>query len=171
MKNIVASTMLAGMMACNSSPVYAESKTSLCEQNTRDRVAIIVQGDGGQSTQWKLALCHGKEEKFSSPITTGKPKGGRGSWTPEWNFSIQWMEKKRFSKSYNNAPMPFAMHVYKGIFIHEGKVGEGQSSHGCIRLPKGNAKNLFELVAGYQGKREVHVVVKNTNPNTNKDGK
>jgi lipoprotein-anchoring transpeptidase ErfK/SrfK len=78
----------------------------------------------------------------SSMISTGR-KGYR---TPRGTFTI--LEKKVHHRSskYNNAPMPYMQRLtWSGYALHGGFVTGRPASHGCIRLPWGFARELFEM--------------------------
>lgn len=87
---------------------------------------------------------------FSSPISSGK----RGHSTPTGSFEI--IGKKLFHRSNRypeprgGAPMPYMMRLTDyGIAIHAGHVPGYPASHGCIRLPKQKAKELFAMTPRY----------------------
>ena len=87
----------------------------------------------------------------SSPISSGKP----GHETPQGIFTV--MEKRRHHKSnlYSNAPMPYMQRLtWSGIALHEGHLPGGPASHGCVRLPRDFAADLFSLET-----RNRHVVI------------
>lgn len=78
----------------------------------------------------------------SSPVSTGK----RGKETPAGVFAI--LQKKTFHRSnlYSNAPMPFMQRLtWDGIAIHAGKLPGYPASHGCIRIPRAFASELFKI--------------------------
>lgn len=78
----------------------------------------------------------------SSPVSTGK----KGKETPEGVFAI--LQKKTFHRSnlYSNAPMPFMQRLtWDGIAIHAGHLPGYPASHGCIRIPKAFAAELFSI--------------------------
>lgn len=80
----------------------------------------------------------------SSPVSTGK----RGKETPTGVFAI--LQKKTFHRSnlYSNAPMPFMQRLtWDGIAIHGGDLPGYPASHGCIRIPKAFAGELFKITA------------------------
>lgn len=80
----------------------------------------------------------------SSPVSTGK----RGKETPAGVFAI--LQKKTFHRSnlYSNAPMPFMQRLtWDGIAIHAGDLPGYPASHGCIRLPKDFAAELFKITS------------------------
>lgn len=78
----------------------------------------------------------------SSPVSTGK----RGKATPVGVFAI--LQKKTFHRSnlYSNAPMPFMQRLtWDGIAIHAGRLPGYPASHGCIRVPKAFARELYQI--------------------------
>lgn len=98
-----------------------------------------------------LAVYDGDKIVATSKVSTGKP----GHTTPSGIFSI--LEKRKYHESnlYSNAPMPFMQRLtWSGIALHEGKVPNHPASHGCVRLPKGFAKTLFQMT-----ERGAHVII------------
>lgn len=74
--------------------------------------------------------------------------GSRGYETPLGEFTI--LEKKVFHRSnlYSNAPMPHMQRLtWGGIALHAGQLPGYPASHGCIRLPRDFARQLYELTA------------------------
>jgi hypothetical protein len=87
----------------------------------------------------------------SSRISSGKP----GHDTPQGIFTV--MEKRRHHRSniYSNAPMPYMQRLtWSGIALHEGHIPNRPASHGCIRLPRNFAADLFSMKT-----RNRHVIV------------
>ena len=75
--------------------------------------------------------------------------GRAGYDTPPGRYQPTRMHRKYFSRTYDNAPMPFSIFFYEGYAIHGttdlknlGRV----ASHGCVRLDTTNAEILFDLV-------------------------
>jgi hypothetical protein len=71
--------------------------------------------------------------------------GRRGHGTPTGTFPI--LEKARFHRSniYSDAPMPFMQRLtWGGVALHAGYNPGRPASHGCIRLPAGFARILFQ---------------------------
>jgi hypothetical protein len=98
-----------------------------------------------------LTVYDGGEVIATSKVSTGKP----GHTTPSGIFSI--LEKRKYHESnlYSNAPMPFMQRLtWSGIALHEGKVPNHPASHGCVRLPNGFAKTLFQMT-----ERGAHVII------------
>ena len=74
--------------------------------------------------------------------------GADGHDTPVGEFTI--LEKQVFHRSnlYSDAPMPYMQRLtWDGIALHAGQLPGYPASHGCIRLPKAFAKQLFDLTA------------------------
>jgi lipoprotein-anchoring transpeptidase ErfK/SrfK len=99
----------------------------------------------------------GLAQTFIWKVSTGK-KGYRtptGAWNPTW-LSID-----HKSKTYDNAPMPFAVFFTGGYAVHAtdavAKLGQ-PASHGCVRLSKDNAAMFFDLVKTY-GKANTKIVI------------
>jgi len=75
-------------------------------------------------------------------VSTGK----KGHPTPLGFWTINWKRPMYRSRKYDNAPMPFMQNIDdKGIAIHGGVTPGYPASHGCIRLPMGFAKKLYEI--------------------------
>lgn len=77
-----------------------------------------------------------------STVSTGSP----GKDTPTGEFTI--LQKKTFHRSnlYSNAPMPYMQRLtWDGIALHAGHLPGYPASHGCIRLPKVFARQLYDL--------------------------
>jgi lipoprotein-anchoring transpeptidase ErfK/SrfK len=99
----------------------------------------------------------GLAKTFVWKVSTGK-KGYRtptGAWNPTW-LSID-----HKSRTYDNAPMPFAVFFKGGYAVHAtdavAKLGQ-PASHGCVRLAPANAAMFFDLVKTY-GKDNTKIVV------------
>ena len=75
-------------------------------------------------------------------VSTGAP----GHDTPVGEFKILQKEVFHRSNLYSDAPMPFMQRLtWDGIALHAGELPGHPASHGCIRLPKAFAKQLFDL--------------------------
>ncbi len=76
----------------------------------------------------------------AATISSGK----RGHRTPAGVFRVLAKDRDHRSKKYKNAPMPFMLRLtWGGIALHGGAVRARPSSHGCVRLPRAFAKELF----------------------------
>jgi lipoprotein-anchoring transpeptidase ErfK/SrfK len=75
-------------------------------------------------------------------VSTGKP----GHDTPTGVFPIMEKKKVHHSNKYDNAPMPFMQRLTMwGHALHAGNVRPTPASHGCVRLPREFAEQLFSL--------------------------
>lgn len=75
--------------------------------------------------------------------------GRAGFETPPGRYQPTRMYRKYFSRTYDNAPMPYSIFFVGGYAIHGttdlrnlGNI----ASHGCVRLDTANAETLFALV-------------------------
>ena len=99
----------------------------------------------------KLEVYRGTKLIETTRISSGK----RGHGTPTGVFSILEKRRRHFSNLYNNAPMPYMQRLtWSGIALHEGVVPNYPASHGCIRMPRGFAQQLFSMTD-----RGAHVIV------------
>ncbi len=74
--------------------------------------------------------------------STGKP----GHTTPTGVFTVLQKDKDHHSKTYNNAPMPYAERLtWGGVALHAGELPGYPSSHGCVHLPSAFAQKLFAI--------------------------
>jgi hypothetical protein len=89
-------------------------------------------------------------------ISSGKP----GHETPRGVFTILQKNRKHFSSTYDNAPMPNMQRLtWKGVALHAGNLPGYPASHGCIRLPMEFSDILFKttdmggtvVIAGSKG--------------------
>jgi len=77
-----------------------------------------------------------------STISSGKP----GYSTPTGVFTILEKNVEHYSRTYDNAPMPYQQRLtWKGVAMHAGNLPGYPASHGCIRLPMEFAKKLFSV--------------------------
>lgn len=159
--------VLGGLTAASlAAPLWAEAghaatrrkkkrkKTSVSNYSPMPREAL----DQGQpfhlvvSIREQIAHVYaGTQLIGSSRISSGKP----GHDTPQGIFTV--MEKRRHHHSniYSNAPMPYMQRLtWSGIALHEGHVPNRPASHGCVRLPRSFAADLFKLKT-----RNRHVVI------------
>jgi lipoprotein-anchoring transpeptidase ErfK/SrfK len=70
--------------------------------------------------------------------------GSTGRETPTGTYPILVKEKMHHSNRYDNAPMPFMQRLtWHGVAMHAGRIPGYPASHGCVRLPKAFAQQLF----------------------------
>ncbi|MDV3256896.1 MAG: L,D-transpeptidase family protein [Sphingomonas sp.] len=76
----------------------------------------------------------------ASTMSSGRP----GYETPTGVFTILQKRVEHYSRTYDNAPMPYMQRLtWKGVAIHAGHLPGYAASHGCIRLPKEFARLLY----------------------------
>ena len=77
-----------------------------------------------------------------STVSTGKD----GKETPPGIFPILEKRRTHFSRTYDNAPMPFMQRLDRwGIALHGGAIPGYRASRGCVRLPTAFAARLFAM--------------------------
>ena len=92
----------------------------------------------------RLYAYSGNELVAWSNCSTGKT----GNETPVGTFKITQKHIDHYSNKYNNAPMPYFMRLTDdGVGLHAGHLPGYAASHGCIRLPMGMVKELYEHTA------------------------
>jgi lipoprotein-anchoring transpeptidase ErfK/SrfK len=76
----------------------------------------------------------------ASTVSTGR----KGRETPTGVFTILQKKVVHRSRTYDDAPMPYMQRLtWKGVALHAGRVPGYRTSHGCIRLPRGFARQLY----------------------------
>ena len=99
----------------------------------------------------------GFAQTFVWKVSTGKS----GFATPTGAYKPTWLSIDHRSKTYDNAPMPFAVFFKEGYAIHAteavARLGK-PASHGCVRLAPQNAAMFFDLVDAY-GKWNTKIVI------------
>ena len=74
--------------------------------------------------------------------------GSEGRETPTGTFPILAKEKIHHSSLYNDAAMPFMQRLtWHGVALHAGRVPGYPASHGCVRLPRAFAEQLFGVTS------------------------
>ena len=88
-----------------------------------------------------IRVFSGETLVAQSKVSTGK----KGHATPTGVFSILEKKRRHHSNIYSRAPMPFMQRLtWSGIALHESKsVPDYPASHGCVRLPRAFAKQLY----------------------------
>ncbi len=92
--------------------------------------------------QQKAYVFRGGDLVATSRVSTGK----RGHETPTGTFRILQKKVHHRSNLYANAPMPYMQRLtHGGVALHAGPLPGYPASHGCIRLPWGFARKLYDL--------------------------
>jgi lipoprotein-anchoring transpeptidase ErfK/SrfK len=90
-----------------------------------------------------LYAYNGTQLVAYSNISSGKP----GHETPTGTFTVSEKDADHHSSIYDNASMPFYLRLTDGgVGLHAGFIPGYPASHGCVRLPLGMAKELFDHV-------------------------
>lgn len=134
---IVAAAALTGSLALAPTAQATDEKTSAAN-SPEETLQIVV-----SLNKQQLQLYRGEEVIYSSHVSSGKP----GHSTPTGIFSI--LEKRRHHRSniYSNSPMPYMQRLtWSGVALHEShSVPNYPASHGCVRMPRKNAAEMFQL--------------------------
>lgn len=97
------------------------------------------------------------EGSFASRVSTGR----KGYPTKRGCHSVKWMSKMHYSKKYDNAPMPHSIFYHGGFAIHatyeENRLGR-PASHGCVRVSRATARQIFRIVSTY-GQKSTRICV------------
>ncbi len=110
-----------------------------------------------KATQHMTVAVDG-QDRYSWPVSTGVADHD----TPSGSFQPSRMDRDHFSKEWDDAPMPYSIfftgmgHAIHGTG-HVAQLGRA-ASHGCVRLSRPHAAELFALVKA-QGLGNTRVVV------------
>jgi len=112
--------------------------------------------DIDKATQRMVIVVDGVR-RHSWPISTGRP----GQETPNGRFRPLTMVRKEVSRTYDNAPMPYAIYfTNQGHAIHGTKAGVGgPASHGCVRIGLKHAAALYAMVKHHGRKKTLIRIV------------
>jgi lipoprotein-anchoring transpeptidase ErfK/SrfK len=103
----------------------------------RGRLRVVV-----SIPQQRAYVFDGASLVATSRVSTGR----RGHETPVGTFRILEKAVAHRSNRYANAPMPYMQRLTSyGIALHAGHLPGYPASHGCIRLPWGFARKLYDL--------------------------
>lgn len=125
------------------------------EQAGRNKVAVRLNGrqlvveTGAKraivdKSKQELYIYQGGQLVLTSRVSTGKDGGS----TPVGTFRTGYTKDAyKSSFKYNDAPMPWAVHVTGNVFIHgSANVPNYPASHGCVRLPGDAAEWFYKWV-------------------------
>ena len=103
----------------------------------KDGVLIVVSLKSQQ-----LFVLRDGQPFASSKVSTGR----KGNETPTGEFPILQKRVHHRSNLYSNAPMPYMQRLtWDGVALHAGSLPGYAASHGCIRLPKAFAQELYKI--------------------------
>ena len=77
--------------------------------------------------------------------TTAVIYGDDTKQTPLGTFPILQKDRRHFSNLYHHAPMPYALRLTSdGVFVHASEISADYATHGCVGIPVGFARKLFD---------------------------
>jgi lipoprotein-anchoring transpeptidase ErfK/SrfK len=92
-----------------------------------------------------MTVKHHGEVIHQWKVSTARP----GYITPTGEFRPYRIHRMWHSRTYDNAPMPFAVFYDRGWAVHGttavSRLGQ-PASHGCVRLHTDNARIFYDLV-------------------------
>ncbi|PID87532.1 hypothetical protein CSB07_01015 [Candidatus Gracilibacteria bacterium] len=123
--------------------------------NNLGNLALLKKING----QFLLAVYINGKMKLGTYVSPGNPNiklsvktvKGRFTTTKSEMYHISGAKNSiiKTQKGIQGAIMPYALHIYKGIFAHAGYTSGKEKSHGCVRLPIFYAKGLYEIYQKY----------------------
>lgn len=155
-KILAAAAVAAAMLAASAAPSAAGFGIfSAFQAQPKITATVSI----SQQKMFVDVTNNGVTQTFVWKVSTGKT----GFETPTGAFKPTWLSKNHVSKTYDNAPMPFAVFFTGGYAIHAtdavARLGK-PASHGCVRLSKENAAAFFQLVEA-TGKWNTEIVIVN----------
>ena len=91
----------------------------------------------------RLYAYHGQQLVAWSNVSSGRA----GHETPTGTFEVSQKDVDHHSSLYDDASMPFFMRLTDGgVGMHAGFLPGYPASHGCVRLPFGMARELYQRV-------------------------
>lgn len=91
----------------------------------------------------RLYAYHDQQLLAWSNISSGRP----GHETPTGAFTVSEKDVDHHSSLYDDASMPFFMRLTDdGLGLHAGFLPGYPASHGCVRMPFGMARELYQRV-------------------------
>ncbi len=131
----------------------------------RAEAGIVVTVD--KSAQ-RLSVAVDGFNRYEWPVSTAR----WGYRTPNGSYRPERLERKWFSRKYDNSPMPYSIFFDGGYAIHGSyeisRLGS-PASHGCIRLHPQHAAILFSLVK--QNVHNTRIVVTGERPEAQSRGR
>jgi hypothetical protein len=97
----------------------------------------------------KMTVTVDGDPRYIWPVATGIARYN----TPDGQFQPFRMERKHYSREWDDAPMPYSIFFTKqGHAVHGTKhhINGAPASHGCVRLSVEHAAQLWALVKQYK---------------------
>ncbi|MGO9546541.1 MAG: L,D-transpeptidase family protein [Rhodomicrobium sp.] len=93
-------------------------------------------------SEQRISIYDSTAKILEAPVSTGTT----GHETPAGIYSIVQKEEDHHSNLYDDASMPYMQRLtWTGMALHAGPLPGYAASHGCVRMPYGFAKQLYEL--------------------------
>jgi hypothetical protein len=144
---LVASVLSAGVL-----PASAEKKRDAAQDEaaanplTGTAVMAVV-----SLASQRVTLYDAQGGKLRSPVSSGQTDYE----TPVGIYSVLQKKEEHYSNIYDDAEMPFMQRItWSGIALHAGQLPGYPASHGCVRMPRSFAEQIFPLT-----KRGMRVIV------------
>lgn len=102
-----------------------------------DHLLIVSKCENGKNA---LAYYEQGRLKMATYVSIGNPR----TKTIRGSFPVKHDAIFRRSRKYQNAAMPYSLHIKGHYFLHQGWSDGSPRSHGCIRVPGLYQKWLFE---------------------------
>jgi lipoprotein-anchoring transpeptidase ErfK/SrfK len=107
----------------------------------------------------RMTVSHYGKVLYEWPVSTAR----QGYSTPRGEFRPYRVHEMWRSRTYDNAPMPFAVFYDRGWAVHGtnavSRLGQ-PASHGCVRLATANAEAFYRLVRQV-GAGNTRIIVEN----------
>lgn len=131
-----------------SRPIEAEYDHSLIERGNKTPVSVSERQPDGPLVitvslrRQRVSVWDKSGLMMEAPISSGK----LGTPTPTGVYSILQKNRVHYSNLYDSAPMPNMQRItWSGVALHAGALPGYPASHGCIRLPHGFSRRLFDV--------------------------
>jgi L,D-transpeptidase catalytic domain len=142
-RNLAVAVLLSLTMSGLHDPAGAESRRKQPE-------APVIQG--ALSGPPVMAVVSIKDQRISLYDRSGgfmraRISSGRPDYeTPVGIYSVLQKQKDHYSNVYDDASMPFMQRItWSGVSLHEGELPGYPASHGCVRMPRSFAEQIFPL--------------------------
>jgi lipoprotein-anchoring transpeptidase ErfK/SrfK len=129
-------------------PVQAEYDHSLIERGNKTKESVAARQPEGPLVitvslrRQRVSVWDRRGLMMEAPVSSGK----LGTPTPTGIYSVLQKNRVHFSNLYDSAPMPNMQRItWSGVALHAGALPGYPASHGCIRLPHGFSKRLFDV--------------------------
>ncbi len=133
--------ILTGLVGAVIQVAAEEPPQSLSEYPPGGAKRVVI-----DKTNQVLRAYEGNHEVMETRVSTGRHNGS----TPNGHFTAGDKSLMHYSHLFDNAPMPYSVHLGGNVFIHGfSSVPAYPASHGCIRVPltHGNpAKQFYDWV-------------------------